>query len=477
MKIYDCITFFNELDLLEIRMETLNDFVDYFVINEATVTFQNKPKPLYYLDNKDRFKKFEHKIIHNIVDDTPITNGHWDNDAYHKNCTTRALVNCNDDDIILYSDTDEIPNGEILSDIIKNRYEPNKLIMLTFDCFTYFLDARVDQPWRGTRFCNWGYLKQYSIDLFRNYGGPYWTNHFDETVQIHREEYNTPVGWHYSWLGGEEKARLKLESFGHVEYNNDYIKNSLNHKITNLVDIINRPGWDPQKIKIDLTTSPKYLVNNFYKYKNHFCNEENITKVNRLESLLENRRMTLGPFESPENNLYGLLDFVKYYNLSDKIMVELGSFLGISTELFAIFSKHVTAVDLWGSDESYEGGECSRGDWHRVEQAARERLSKYDNAVLIKDSGDNIAKTIEDGSLDLVYIDANHSYDGVISDIITWWEKIKIGGIISGHDYNQTPGSSFTNTVKRAVDEMVIIKDMADFKVFGDTSWSGKKVK
>ena len=92
-------------------------------------------------------------------------------------------------------------------------------------------------------------------------------------------------------------------------------------------------------------------------------------------------------------------------------MVELGSFLGVSTELFAIFSKHITAVDLWGSDEGYEGGECARSDWDKVEQAARERLSKYPNSILIKESGDNFAKTIPDNSLDLVYIDANHSYE------------------------------------------------------------------
>jgi beta-1,4-mannosyl-glycoprotein beta-1,4-N-acetylglucosaminyltransferase len=63
MKVYDCFTFFNELDLLEIRLNELNDVVDYFVLVESKRSFQNKPKECHYLNNKDRFEKFNHKII------------------------------------------------------------------------------------------------------------------------------------------------------------------------------------------------------------------------------------------------------------------------------------------------------------------------------------------------------------------------------------------------------------------------------
>ena len=68
MKIFDVFLFFNELDLLEIRLNMLYPFVDYFVINEATQTFFGSDKPLYYLENKERFKKFEDKIVHNIIE-------------------------------------------------------------------------------------------------------------------------------------------------------------------------------------------------------------------------------------------------------------------------------------------------------------------------------------------------------------------------------------------------------------------------
>jgi beta-1,4-mannosyl-glycoprotein beta-1,4-N-acetylglucosaminyltransferase len=62
--IYDCFTFFNELDLLEIRLETLNDVVDKFVLVEATKTFRGENKVLYFKDNQERFAKFLKKIIY-----------------------------------------------------------------------------------------------------------------------------------------------------------------------------------------------------------------------------------------------------------------------------------------------------------------------------------------------------------------------------------------------------------------------------
>ena len=65
--VYDIFLFFNELDLLEIRLQMLNDKVDKFVIIECIETFSGNPKPLFYQENKDRFKEWEHKIIHYII--------------------------------------------------------------------------------------------------------------------------------------------------------------------------------------------------------------------------------------------------------------------------------------------------------------------------------------------------------------------------------------------------------------------------
>jgi beta-1,4-mannosyl-glycoprotein beta-1,4-N-acetylglucosaminyltransferase len=71
MRVFDSFIFFNELDLLELRLNILNDVVDYFVLTESPWTVSGNPKPLYYQENKDRFEKFNHKIIHNITEEIP----------------------------------------------------------------------------------------------------------------------------------------------------------------------------------------------------------------------------------------------------------------------------------------------------------------------------------------------------------------------------------------------------------------------
>ena len=69
--IYDAFYFFDELDLLEIRLNILNDYVDYFVISESNETFNGNKKQLFFNENKNKFKNFQHKIIYNLVDDFP----------------------------------------------------------------------------------------------------------------------------------------------------------------------------------------------------------------------------------------------------------------------------------------------------------------------------------------------------------------------------------------------------------------------
>lgn len=106
--IYDCFQFFNELDILKIRMNVLKDVVDRFVISESTVTFSGKKKPLYYAENREMFAEFEDKIIHQVVDDTPNVNP-FERDSFQKCAVKRPLEKlCKDDDIIIFSDVDEI---------------------------------------------------------------------------------------------------------------------------------------------------------------------------------------------------------------------------------------------------------------------------------------------------------------------------------------------------------------------------------
>src|SRR5689334_18016752 len=102
--IYDTFPFYNELDLLEIRLEELDQVADRFVLVEATRTHTNKPKPLYYAENRDRFARFQNRIIHVVLDDMPDTTDAWVLENFQRCGIRRGLTGCRPDDLILMSD-------------------------------------------------------------------------------------------------------------------------------------------------------------------------------------------------------------------------------------------------------------------------------------------------------------------------------------------------------------------------------------
>jgi hypothetical protein len=130
IKIVDCFIFYNEFDLLTYRLNLLNDVVDYFVLVESRHTHVGKEKPLYYNENKQLFERFNHKIIHVIVDDFPhkypninIENSEqWINEKFQRNCISRGIdkLTLQSTDIITITDLDEIPKPSTLSNIKTN---------------------------------------------------------------------------------------------------------------------------------------------------------------------------------------------------------------------------------------------------------------------------------------------------------------------------------------------------------------------
>ncbi len=275
-KIYDTFIFFNELDLLEIRLNTLNDYVDHFVIVEANRTFTGISKPLYFKDNLERFKKFKEKIIHVIVDDLPdyfdklstdtgdplqnsIINDclttpnipkdqsqiQWLREFYQKECIKKGIKDANDDDFIFISDLDEIWNPNISYDF---NYDGN--IRLNQKVFTYYLNLESSEVWYGTVGTKYKNLRNYSINHIRT---------------PNRNEYKVVenAGWHFTFQGGESMIRQKIESYGHQEYNHESIKNSISSKMSSFSDIFNR-GFT---LTPNDSMLPKYISENMEKYK------------------------------------------------------------------------------------------------------------------------------------------------------------------------------------------------------------------
>ena len=273
MKIYDCFQFFNELDLLEIRLNVLNDYVDYFVLAESTVTFSGLDKPLYYQENKDRFEKFNDKIIHLVIDNTPDGNP-FERDVFQKNSIIRGLTECSDDDIIIASDLDEIPDPEVIEQLVQN-CEDGKVYHFAQDLFYYYLNLKEvsgsllsytgefnnveEKKWLGSKMCKYGFLKQHTVNGLRA------PDMKDCGYRV------SPGGWHFTYVGSdgsmtpEQKIAYKIESAAHQEFNNDSIKSRIDENINSNRDIFYRPS-NFQVVEVD-ESFPKYIRDNQDKYQ------------------------------------------------------------------------------------------------------------------------------------------------------------------------------------------------------------------
>ena len=237
-KIIDCFIFYNELDMLTYRLNILNDVVDYFVLVESMHTFVGKEKPLFYQENKHLFEKFNHKIIHIIVDDFPHKypnidfekKEQWNNEKFQRNCISRGIdkLELNNQDIIIIADVDEIPNPKILEQI-KNKDIVVDINILELDFYYYNLHSKMDHLWHHSKILTFEKYNELNIgcDKIRFYNCPIIKN----------------TGWHLSYFGNEKFIKNKLENFSHQEFNKVEFTDEklIEYRIKNGKDLFDRP--------------------------------------------------------------------------------------------------------------------------------------------------------------------------------------------------------------------------------------------
>jgi beta-1,4-mannosyl-glycoprotein beta-1,4-N-acetylglucosaminyltransferase len=258
--IYDCFTFFNELDLLEIRLNILNEVVDRFVIVEATRTFSNRPKPLYFELNKARFEDFAPKIIHLIVDDYPEFETAWTYENYQRNCIGRCLRHCKEDDIILISDLDEIPNP---TTILEHQHEPEITAFEQLWCLYYLNHLFVPKPvWIGTKMLPYHLFKN-SLDHVRCNLEKLNQGTTATKIRLYKKSRRLQNGgWHFSYLGGVESIREKIQSYAHQERNYEEFTN-----LQNIAKRMQQAFTSHRLLGVELDeTFPAFLRNNRERY-------------------------------------------------------------------------------------------------------------------------------------------------------------------------------------------------------------------
>lgn len=340
--IYDCFTFYNELDLLELRLNTLSKHVDYFVIVEATTTFSGKPKPLFYQQNKKRFASFKHQIIHVVVEDlesppniinqppynqfdlfqqNPST---WSREFYQRNCITRGLSHAADKDLILIGDVDEIPNYDKLK-LVKFSKKPT---IFEQDFYYYYLNClSPENKINGTR----GVYKKYLTT--------------PQEIRIKDQKSSYVIkngGWHFSYLGGYTNIVKKIKSFSHQELNTPDINNlhRLKFNIDNNLDIFDRP-FSYKIVKVD-HKFPQYIYKNLSKFKKYIKPVKKITPNVLLlqQEILSNRKKLSNPtdYQKIISNKDGEIQQLKL-TLSNREATLQTIYLSKTWKFFLIYQK------------------------------------------------------------------------------------------------------------------------------------------
>lgn len=279
-KIYVCFPFYNEFEVLKIKLEELYDTVDYFVISESDMTHSGRPKPPYFYESFNMFEKYKDKIIYQAVRDTPsdfinlkqdlskddstniviqrVVDGNWwdhavesyGRDTFEKECVIRSLFakNVKDDDVVILGDLDEIPKASVVKEIVED-YDDDEIYHLEHRFMWYALNIqKTDEIWYGNILTSFRRFKEISFCEMRTYK---------------KGNFVGDAGWHFTYQKGADNIKNKIESFGEQSLNLPNIKESISSNIENCLtnghDLFFRPAKF-EIIPINYDTMPRYVV-------------------------------------------------------------------------------------------------------------------------------------------------------------------------------------------------------------------------
>ncbi len=273
--IYDCIPFFNELDILKLRLHIMAPYVDKFVIEESSVTFSGEPKPMIFDENRERFAEFADKILYVAVENSPMEGVMThERDKFQKNQLIRALRDCKPEDIVIFSDVDEIPNPKALMEVLSH-FDASKVYHFAQRMFYCFLNMEEVsgnllsitgefpgvpvRQWLGTKVCSFGNLPEKGIVYLREV-----PVHSPESVRV------ADGGWHFGYMGGNGEKDVakrigdKVKAAAHQEYNTSrYLTEALDRLLCG-EDIF---GRDARFIRVEIDESyPEYLREHLSEY-------------------------------------------------------------------------------------------------------------------------------------------------------------------------------------------------------------------
>lgn len=258
MKIFDCIKFFNEYEILDLRFMTLYDHVDHFVIVEANKTHTGKPKGFNFEERMNDYKDYLDKVIYVKIEDLPTYSRDdiWVPENFQRNCISRGLEGvAQPGDKIFVSDCDEIWNP----DVAKYHYNNPQMVVFEQKLFYYYVNCRQNQLWNGTCMGTYGNFR--NPQQLRDYA-----------------RFNRPVpvidgGWHYSFMGDANKIKEKVENIAESHYIIDLVGDvdKIQERLDTIQDLWDRTETYAQKKIVDINRhGPKSIHKFIEKYPSFY---------------------------------------------------------------------------------------------------------------------------------------------------------------------------------------------------------------
>lgn len=269
-KIFDCIPFYQSNLLFELRLKTLDQLIDKFVVCEATKTHTGKQKKLNF--DLEKFNKMTNKIIYIIVDDMPNpttkTKEKYPLYNFQINKLSEGIADASNEDLIIVSDEDEIPNPKAIRMFDSSLFDygifMQKLYYYKFNI--YNKSEHQGNNWPGSRICLKKNLKKFSdfrAIKKKNIHLPFWKFWKKKNLDLIKNG-----GWHFTYLMSYEKIADKIKSSEHKEFNKNIFTDieMIKYRVENLIDPFDR-NFILQKKIID-KEFPDEIFNNQEKYKN-----------------------------------------------------------------------------------------------------------------------------------------------------------------------------------------------------------------
>ncbi len=262
MKIYDCITFFEENFLFDLRFKILNKYVDYFVICEAAYSHSGEKKQKLF--DPSLYGEYKNKIIHLVLDRFPSDSNRWQRQDLQRDFIFNGINDADKNDLILFSDSDEIPDPEK----IKNLNFSNKYFLFEQKhfCYRFNIINSSEYYWEGTRACKKKDLKSFNWVRTKvkkqNLKYPFWRIDKEKNIELVKNG-----GWHFSYFLSPSQISKKINSSPHEEFINkeNLDINKIKERINSLSDPLGRNKTFKKTSDKNILPSEVVLNNEFYK--------------------------------------------------------------------------------------------------------------------------------------------------------------------------------------------------------------------